>query len=174
VVNQLNQEFIMQTPAQFVGFAALLASGIMAGFFWTYSFTVMWGLDRTDPRSAIDSMQGINLAVPNPMFLLFFMGLPLLLIAAAILFWQTGQTASLWLFAASTLLYLIGGIGITGAVNIPLNDGLARVTVPTDIAAARDIWTTYTAAWMPWTHLRTALTALAFALAGLGLFFSAT
>ena len=164
----------MQTSAQFVGFAALLASGIMAGFFWTYSFTVMWGLDRADPRSAIDSMQGINLAVPNPIFLVFFMGLPLLLIAAAILLWQSGQSASPWLFAASALVYLVGGIGITGAINIPLNDGLARATVPTDIAAARDIWTTYSNAWMPWTHLRTAASALAFTLAGLGVFFSAT
>ena len=163
----------MQTTAQVVGFLALLASGIMAGFFWTYSFTVMWGLDRADPRSAIDSMQGINLAVPNPIFLLFFMGLPLLLIAAAILFWQSGQTASLWLFAISAVVYLVGGIGITGAINIPLNDGLARAPVPTDIAAARDMWTNYSNAWTPWNHLRTALTAFAFALAGLGVFFSA-
>jgi uncharacterized membrane protein len=164
----------MQTSAQFVGFTALLASGIMAGFFWTYSFTVMWGLDRADPRSAIDSMQGINLAVPNPIFLAFFMGLPLLLIAATVLFWQSGQTASLWLFAAAALVHLVGGIGITGAINIPLNDGLAKAAIPADAAAARDVWSTYTTAWMPWTHLRTAASALSFALVGLGVFFSAS
>lgn len=164
----------MHTSAQIFGFAALLASGIMAGFFWTYSFTVMWGLDRADPRSAIDSMQGINIAVPNPIFLAFFAGPPLLLIGAAVLSWQGGQTTSLWLFAGSALIYLVGGIGITGAINIPLNDGLARASIPTDLTAARDMWTTYTTAWMPWTHLRTAASALAFALAGLGFFFSAT
>jgi uncharacterized membrane protein len=166
------QEDIMQIPAQIVGFLALFASGIMAGFFYAYSFSVMWGLDRADPRHAIGSMNGINIAVQNPVFLPFFVGLPLLLIAATVLYIMAGQMPAFWLFAAATLIYIIGAFGITIAINVPMNDELGRIAVPTDLEAARDIWTTYSYRWVPWNHIRTASSALAFALAALGFFMS--
>lgn len=163
----------MQITAQIIGFLALLASGVMAGFFYSYSFSVMWGLDRADPRHAIGAMNGINIAVVNPIFLAFFMGLPVLAIAAAVLFWQAGQTAPFLLFAAVALTYLVGTFGVTMAVNVPMNDALAKVAVPQDVSAARDVWTRYSSNWTPWNHLRTAAVTLAFALAGLGLLLSA-
>jgi uncharacterized membrane protein len=40
--------------------AGLLASALSAGFFYTYSISVMPGLAAADPSSAIRAMQGIN------------------------------------------------------------------------------------------------------------------
>ena len=47
--------------------AGLLASALSAGFFYTYSISVMPGLAATDPLSAIRAMQGImpSFALPG-------------------------------------------------------------------------------------------------------------
>lgn len=162
----------MQTSAQIVGFLALLASGIMAGFFYAYSFSAMWGFDRADPRHAIGGMNGINVAVQNPIFLVFFMGVPLLLILASVLYWQAGHLPSLGLFTAAAIAYLVGTFGVTVAINVPMNNALADTAIPADIETARDIWNAYSNRWTPWNHIRTASASLAFALAALGFFFS--
>lgn len=57
------------------------------------------GLDRADPRHAIGSMTGINIAIINPLFLTAFMGLPLPVIIAAVLFWLSGLPLPGGLFA---------------------------------------------------------------------------
>ena len=162
----------MQSSAHIAGFVTLLASGLMAGLFYAYSVSVMWGLDRADPRHAISSMNGINVAILNPLFMVLFLGLPLLTIATAVLFWQSGRSLPFWLFAASAAAYLVGTFGVTMAVHVPMNDALAKVTAPPDIAAAQEIWTSYSSAWLPWNHVRAIAATLSFALAGLGLMFA--
>jgi uncharacterized membrane protein len=53
---------------------AFMTSAIMAGFFFAYSISVMWGLDAAMPASAIDGMQGINTVIQNPWFFPNFFG----------------------------------------------------------------------------------------------------
>ena len=62
-----------------IGLCALW-TGVMAGFFYAFSVLVMPGLERKEssPPAAMAAMQGINNAVQNPLFALFFMGAPLL------------------------------------------------------------------------------------------------
>jgi uncharacterized membrane protein len=48
--------------------AAALTMGLLAGFFYAYSVSVMPGLGRTDDRTLVDAMQQINEAVENPVF----------------------------------------------------------------------------------------------------------
>ena len=158
----------MQTIAPLAGFLALLASGLMAGLFYAYSVSVIWGLDRADPRAAIDSFNGINVAILNPLFLLVFMGVPVLGGLAAVLFWQSGQTAAMWLFASSAIVYAVGTLGVTMVVNVPQNVALANGGVPQDIAVARQVWDAFTAGWMPWNHLRSGAATLSLLLAALG------
>lgn len=160
----------MQTIAPIAGFLALLASGLMAGLFYGYSVSVIWGLNRADPRAAIDSFNGINVAILNPLFLSIFMGTIVLAGLAAVLFWQSGQTAAMWLFAGSAVVYAIGTLGVTMGINVPQNVALANGGVPQDIAAARQIWDGFTAGWMPWNHIRAAAATLSLLLAALGLY----
>jgi uncharacterized membrane protein len=160
----------MQTIAPIAGLLALLASGLMAGLFYAYSVSVIWGLDRADPRAAIDSFNGINVAILNPLFLLVFMGVPLLGGLAAILFWQSGQSAAMWMFAASAIVYAVGTLGVTMGINVPQNVALANGGVPQDIAAARHIWDAFTAGWLPWNHVRAIAATLSLLLAALGLY----
>lgn len=160
----------MQTSAQIVGLLALLASGLMAGLFYAYSVSVIWGLSRADPRAAIDSFNGINVAILNPLFLLVFIGLPVLAALAAFLFWQSGQPAAMWLFAGAAVIYAVGTIGVTMAVNVPMNEALAKVAMPQDVNAARLIWDGFASGWMPWNHIRAATSTLALLLAGIGLY----
>jgi uncharacterized membrane protein len=160
----------MQTIAPIAGFLALLASGLMAGLFYAYSVSVIWGLNRADPRAAIDSFNGINVAILNPLFLLVFIGVPVLGGLAAILFWQSGHSAAMWLFGASAIVYAVGTLGVTMGINVPQNVALANGGVPQDIAAARQIWDGFTAGWMPWNHIRAAAATLSLLLAALGLY----
>jgi uncharacterized membrane protein len=160
----------MQTIAPIAGLLALLASGLMAGLFYAYSVSVIWGLDRADPRAAIDGFNGINVAILNPLFLLVFMGVPLLGGLAAILFWQSGQSTAMWMFAASAIVYAVGTLGVTMGINVPQNVALANGGVPQDIAAARHIWDAFTADWLPWNHVRAIAATLSLLLAALGLY----
>lgn len=162
----------MLALAPLTGFLALLASGLMAGLFYAYSISVIWGLDRAPPQAAIDSMNGINVAIINPLFLSVFMGAPVVAALAAFLFWQSGQTTAMWLFAGAALVYAVGTFGVTMAMNVPMNDALARTGVSPDVATARQIWAGFTSGWMPWNHLRAAAATLALLLAGLGLYFA--
>jgi uncharacterized membrane protein len=160
----------MQTIAPIAGFLALLASGLMAGLFYAYSVSVIWGLNRADPRAAIDSFNGINVAILNPLFLLVFIGVPVLGGLTAILFWQSGHSAATWMFAASAIVYAVGTLGVTMGINVPMNDALAKAVVPQDIAAARQVWDAFAAGWMPWNHIRAVAATLSLLLAALGLY----
>ncbi|MCJ1674730.1 MULTISPECIES: hypothetical protein [unclassified Rathayibacter] len=48
--------------------AALVTSGLAAGFFYAFACAVMPGLGRTDDRAFVSAMTAINAAVQNPLF----------------------------------------------------------------------------------------------------------
>jgi uncharacterized membrane protein len=62
----------------------LLACALSAGFFYTYSISVMPGLAAADPLSAIRAMQGINAVIRTPVFAFAFFGALLFPVAAAL------------------------------------------------------------------------------------------
>lgn len=64
--------------------AAMVTTGLMAGFFYTYSCSVMLGLDLVGDRAFIDTMRSINSTVRNTWFGNSFFG-ALLLTAASVL-----------------------------------------------------------------------------------------
>ena len=72
-------------------FLAALGSGLMAGFFFAFSATVMWALERQPPAAGISAMQAINVVVLNPLFLGTFFGtaiLSLVLDIVALMDWS--------------------------------------------------------------------------------------
>ena len=105
--------------------AATLCTGLMAGLFFTYANSVLPGLGKADDRTLVDAMQRINVAILNGWFGLAFAGALLTTIAAAVLHLRDGGRPALPWIVAGLVLYVVVLV-ITFAVNVPLNDELAR------------------------------------------------
>jgi uncharacterized membrane protein len=140
--------------------AALVAAGLQAGTYYVWACGVMPGLARTDDRTFVNTINGVNQAIVNPAFMITFLGTPLLAVAAVA---TSSPAARPWTIAAAVLA--IGTVVVTVAGNVPLNNaiGASTSTVDTDVAAAR---AAFEDAWVRWNMLRT-LTATG-ALAALG------
>jgi uncharacterized membrane protein len=132
---------------------AALGSGVMGGLFFAYSTSVMGALGRIAPSSGIAAMQAIDVVIQNPVFFIAFFGpalLSLVLAAAALLGWHGGGALAIYAGAA---FYLVGIIGVTIAINVPMNNALAAVD-PASAEGAR-YWSTYLSNWTAWNHVRT-------------------
>ena len=127
--------------------------GVMAGFFFAFSFVVMPGLAAMEPLAALDSMQAINLAVRNAVFALVFFGALILCIGVAI-HALIRRDAPAWRLALpAALIYLVGAFGVTTLFNVPLNAEIA----PLDPARPENAgaMVAYIAEWTLWNHVRT-------------------
>jgi uncharacterized membrane protein len=142
------------TIASIVGAVAVLLTGVSAGVFFTYQNSVLPGLKPLDDRTFAASMNSMNRAILNPAFMLFFIGPLLVLAAATIVAFVGGGPVRGALFAASTAVYLVGVIIVTGAVNVPLNNKLA----------ADGDRTAFESRWLRFNGVRVASVILAFAL----------
>jgi uncharacterized membrane protein len=149
----------MDTLATGLVLFAALGSGMMGGFFYTFSGLVMPSFDLQPVPAAIAAMQTINRVVLNPLFFLLFFdsaALSLALLALAI----AGAVPAL--AAVGGIVYLAGVIGVTVAANVPMNNSLAAV-VPASGEGER-VWAEYLRRWTVWNHVRAASGALALAL----------
>lgn len=132
--------------------AAALGSGLMAGLFFAFSTSVMSALGRIPISHGIGAMQSINVTIVNPLFLSVFLGtglLSALLIIGAIFGWVPNPG---WVVAGA-LLYIVGVLGITMSINVPMNNALAAVGP--DSAAGAELWARYLDRWTFWNHVRT-------------------
>ena len=98
---------------------ALLACGLQAGTYYTWASGVMPGLGRVDDRTFVHAMQQINLAIVNPVFMLTFLGAPLLALVGIA---ATSGDVRRWTIAAAVLA--VATLLVTIAGNVPLNDAL--------------------------------------------------
>jgi len=133
----------MTTFSGVVLVAALVAAGLIAGLFYAYACSVMPGLARGDDKTFVEAMRGINVAIINPVFMLTFLGAPLL--AGVAVFLNPGPRP--WVIAG--FVCLVAMLLITGALNIPLNNALENGG--DDYAAVRAKFET---AWVRWNVLR--------------------
>ena len=139
----------------------LVLFGLMAGFFYAFSVSVMPGLDRIDAASAIKAMQGINLAVRNTVFFITYCVTPIIALLVGALLWVQGVAAAArWLIAAG-LLYAAGVLLPTGAINVPMNDALAAISEAQATASEASIWAEYSSRWSLWNAVRAACATLA-------------
>jgi uncharacterized membrane protein len=120
--------------------AALVAAGLIAGLFYAYACSVMPGLARGDDRTFVEGMRGINVAIVNPVFLVTFLGAPLL--AGVAVF--AGPRP--WVIAGFG--FLVAMVVITAVVHIPLNNALENGD---DYAALRAAFETV---WVRWNIVR--------------------
>ena len=152
-----------------MGFLSLTLSGAIFGFFYAWICSTMWGLDAMDPRGAIAAMQAMNASVRNIVFAPAFFGTgPVLLLTAAIA-WRGSQRTSAMLFACAGGAYILGAMLLTMMVNVPMNEALALVAIPEDVAEARAIWDDYSARWQIWNTVRTVVSWAVLMLTGVAL-----
>ena len=142
--------------------ACALWVGVMAGFFFAFSFVVMPGLGAMEPLAALASMQAINLAVRNALFALGFFGALVLCIGVALHALIRRDAPASWFALAAAAIYLVGAFGVTSAFNVPLNGEIA----PLDPARPENagVMVTYIAEWTLWNHVRTLASLAAFVL----------
>jgi uncharacterized membrane protein len=133
--------------------AAAVGSGLMAGFFFAFSFCVMGALERLPPNEGARAMQVINDVVLNPIFFAAFFGTAALCLALIVVAWLSWHTPVSTLLIAGSLLYLVGSIVVTMVFNVPLNEALKAVQA--ESAEGMSLWRRYLARWVPWNHVRT-------------------
>ena len=129
---------------------ATVLCGLQAGTYYTWATGVMPGLARVDDHGFVSTMQHVNVAIVNPLFMLSFLGAPLLAAAAVL---TSGSASRPWTVAA--LVLAVATVGVTAAGNIPLNDALAAagpVDRIADLGAAREHFETL---WVRWNVVRT-------------------
>jgi uncharacterized membrane protein len=145
--------------------AAAVTTGLMAGLFSAWSYAVSPGLARVNDVTFITSMQAMNRAILNPVFLLCFLGTALLLPLNVYLHYRPSLPARFWLLLAAALLYIVGVIGITMGGNVPLNEALdafrLETASPEEIARQRQV---FEAPWNRLNAIRTVASLLAFGL----------
>lgn len=174
---------------------AAVGTAVVGGVLFAFSTFVMAGLRSVAPEVGAASMASINrhaTKAPFGSLLVVVTGLAAVLgVVAATRLGDAGMP----LVLAGSLVYLVGGIGVTAAVNLPLNDhletadaavraevststeaspsggGASRVRVRTaSPTAQRDlVWAAFLGRWVAWNHVRTLACAVAALLLTLGL-----
>jgi uncharacterized membrane protein len=145
---------------------SIVGAGVVAGLFFAFSVAIMRSLEQLPPAQGLAAMQVINVRIVNPLFLLFFLGSAVTCLALMVVSF-VGDAPGRWWRVAGAVVFLIGAIGVTVVVNVPLNDSLAAVD-PAGAHAA-ETWHKYLADWVPPNHVRTIASILATALLALGL-----
>ena len=137
------------------------------GFFYAWTVSTMWGLDQAAPQTAIAAMQAMNASVRNAAFAPAFFGTAPAFLLTALAAHQNRRAAGL--FLAAGLIYGLAAMGLTMAINVPMNETLAATAIPADPAKAAEIWQVYSQPWQMWNQIRTATSGAAFltGLAGL-------
>ncbi len=147
---------------------SLLVSAILFGFFFTLSFTIMPGLDQTDPYSAIAANQEIGRATKQSYFFIALLGTPLLIIASLLLSISAKYRAGiLWLLFA--LASFAGMMFVTFTLNVPLNEQLDGLATVPDQGNLADLWSQYSVDWQRWNLWRFVLSGVTVMAIGLAL-----
>lgn len=149
-------------------FLSLVLLGLMAGFFYAYSVSVMPGFDQIAASEAIRAMQAINVEIHNPVFFVTFFLTPVVCLIAAAALWSGRRKRAALILAIAAIVYVLGAMVPTALVNVPLNRALAAVDTGAAVDAAA-IWADFLARWDWWNVFRTVGSTLALVVAGLAL-----
>jgi len=126
--------------------AAAVGSGLVGGVFFVFSVAIMPAFARLPERHGVAVMQTINVTIVRAPFITAFIGTAVLCVAQVVL------APTDVLGVAGAVLYVLGGLGVTMALNVPLNNRLTAV----DADAPDAFWSVYARRWTMWNHVRTA------------------
>ncbi|MCB0062863.1 MAG: DUF1772 domain-containing protein [Caldilineaceae bacterium] len=122
---------------------AVFVFGIMAGFFWTYTFNVNLAMLAVDGATYATVQSLLNQNVRHLMFFAFFFGGGAVPIIALAVNWRHWKSLSFLLLAVACVVYIGGIIIFTRQVNLPLNyytESWEPQNLPADWAAIRAQW----------------------------------
>jgi uncharacterized membrane protein len=148
-----------------VAIVNLVLLGAVHGVFFTYSNSVVPGLDRVGAERAVASMRSMNVAIVNPTFLATFAGPVITSSATGILLLSLDETTPALLFLVAAAVYLVGCLIVTGRLNVPMNNALENST-STDWER---LWADFSPRWRRWNTVRTVSSMVALVLCGVGL-----
>jgi len=142
---------VINTVLPVVAVLGVVGCGLMAGVFLAFSTAVMPGLRGLSPSDGAAAMQQMNRAILNPLFGVVFGGTALVCLALVVgaPFSERGGTT--WTVLGA-LLYLVGSIGLTMVVNVPMNNRLDAADPAS--AEGRRIWADVLPRWTAWNHVR--------------------
>ena len=144
----------------------LVLLGGVFGVYFTYSNSVVPGLDKIDPERAVAAQRSMNVAIINPRFLAMFIGPVVTSAATGFLLLGLDEATAAWLFFVAAGLYLVGCLVITGRINVPMNNALENST-STDWAKR---WADFSPRWRRWNTVRTVTSMIALVLCGIGMY----
>lgn len=144
----------------------LVLLGAVFGVYFTYSNSVVPGLDRIEPERAVAAMRGMNVAIINPRFLTTFIGPVVTAAATGFLLLGLDEASAALLFFVAAGVYLLGCLVVTGRFNVPMNNALDNSTC-TDWAA---LWAGFAPRWRRWNTVRTVASMIALVLCGIGMY----
>jgi len=131
--------------------ASISGAGLVTGLLFAFSNFVMRALADLPSDKGMFAMQRINETIINPVFLMLFLGTPILCLVIAVNSGLTINEPGSLFQLVGAFGYLIGPFGITMLFNVPLNNLLARA----DISNSDEIWPMYQKKWQRWNHIRT-------------------
>ena len=138
--------------------AAVIAMGLFAGLFYTFSTAVMPGLSAAEDRTLVDAMQRM---IDNPVFPLTFVAAGALATVALLQARRSGAAEAAGWIVAALALYTVTA-AITFAIHLPLNEELKQaggLDGIENLAAVRDDFVT---PWVAWDIVRTLASTAAF------------
>lgn len=127
-----------------------LTTALMAGFFYSWSCSVIPGLALLPNVAYLQTMQSINRAIQNPVFFAGFMGTAILL---PLCVWKQWGGAGSGLLLAAAICYWIGVMGVTVFGNVPLNNMLDGAQL--SATSQQRLAELRTAFEQPWVRLNT-------------------
>ncbi|MCU7728711.1 DUF1772 domain-containing protein [Actinoplanes sp. KI2] len=128
--------------------ATTVGSGLLAGVFFAFSAFVMSGLRRLPEPGGAAAMRSLNVTAVRPPLMIALFGVSALCVAIVVRALTTwSQPGAAWLLAGAALT-IVGALGVTSAINVPLNDRLESGAVT---------WSRFLAGWEPANHARTVL-----------------
>lgn len=143
----------MNDFSSILAFATAVSSAAVGGVLFAFSGFVMRALARISADRGIAAMQSINITVQNLLCSLLFFGTGLMciiLMAWSLMSW--GEPGTGYALAGG-LFYVIGGLVVTGAFNVPLNNKLAKVQPESEEGSS--LWLKFVPVWIAWNHVRT-------------------
>lgn len=122
---------------------SIFVCGIMAGFFYTYTFNVNLAMLKVDGATYATVQSLFNINVRHFMFFIFFFGSGAMAVVTVLANIRHYRHLSFWVLVLAGLVYILGIIAFTASVNLPLNaytESWNPQNLPADWEATRTAW----------------------------------
>ena len=154
-------------------FITIVLNALSAGFFFSWSVSVILGTKKVGDFNYLETMQNINREILNPAFFIVFFGSLITLIITTCL--KFNNKLIFLLLLASTIIYLIGTFGITAFGNVPLNNELDTLKINSiSLSELENYRIYYERTWNRYHNIRTISNMTSFILLLIALFIQKT